>query len=93
MSNRLKRTLEAKRQKAVSEKLVGAKTAEQKSVKVWQVPVVLNRDNGKVIGLLTLDPDKVPKGTDWGLQPGIDAKGDIIAFSTVIKGQHSSLTK
>lgn len=62
-----------------------AQTAKQKLVRVWQVPVVLDRDTENVIGVVTLDPMKVPEGTDWALQAG-EKDGKIILFSTFRKG-------
>lgn len=70
-----------------------AQSAKHEAVPVWQVPVVLNRDKDNVIGVLTLDPSKVPSGSDWGLQPGVDVDDKIILFSTMKKGERSKLTK
>lgn len=67
--------------------------AKHKKSKVWQVPIVLERDAGDVIGVVTIDPTRVPKGSDWGLQPGVDGNDNIILFSTLKKGEKSSLVK
>ncbi len=70
-----------------------AETAKHIPVKVWQVPVVLNRDVDNVIGVVTLDPAKTPSGSDWALQPGVDGDDKIILFTTIKKGDQSKLTE
>ncbi len=68
------------------------KSAQHEQLPVWQVPIVLDRDTDNIIGVVTLDPNKVPAGTDWGLQPG-EKEGKIILFSTVHKGTRSKLVQ
>lgn len=68
-----------------------AKTAEHKGVEVWQVPVFLDRDEKKHIGFVTLDPTKIPEG-NFGLVPGTDENGKIVAFATSDK-KGSTLVK
>lgn len=70
-----------------------ASVAQHQPVKVFQVPVVRNRNQDDVIGVLTLDPNKMPSGSDWWLQLGVDGDGKIILVTTMKKGDSSRLTK
>lgn len=70
-----------------------AQTARHSLTQPWQVPIVRDRNIEDIIGFVTLNPDKVPPGSDWGLQPGVDKQGRIIVFSTMLKGNRSSFTQ
>lgn len=76
MSNKLKRNLDKK-----------AAAANHEQIAAVQIPVVLNRDVKNIIGFVALDPTRMPKGTDWGLQPGVDKDDNLILFSTIKKAQ------
>lgn len=59
---------------------------KSKMKRLISIPIVNFRDMDDQIGVVMLDPTKVPEGTDWGLLPGVHDDPEhgelIVSFTT-----------